>query len=392
MAVTLRNEITAVETVLMDILQLAFWRRLPPLATLAALKARSINTVVDGALLYVVAENRLYRYIEFSTTADDALNVIQPSTLPPGQLKGRWHRVSSAITYGPDSNAPLQSRQGAVCHGVLLYRGDETHEDFVEQVYGHEPSMFLKWTGDAPEPKSAGFRGSLYRNEHSFILFIGSQCLRRSPAAVWGSPLPPEAAEDPGINALIGEARFVLAGVETYVEGIEFVEFGNAYEVHENLDERIFVYALSLRVRVSHCNDDLDLIPLLLEVQPKWSGDAAGATGFDPENYVKSGLELDLGPGGGLAQTVVAGVAVLAGFEVMAAATAHTFTADRDTYRDLKPDGSLVFTEVDVDAEAPPLLVGALRLAVTRTDGADVLADFWLAAFSIDLEQPYTLP
>lgn len=382
----LRNEINVVEQALVDLLQLAFWRRLPPLTNLAALKARSVGAVGAGELIYITAESRLYRWIDFSTSVDDGLNVIEPSVFPTGQVKGRWHRVSSSVTYGPDSTAMLQSKPTAVCSAVLHYRGDETYEDFVEHAYGKNPCMFLKWMGDAPEPKSAGFRGSLYRNVHSFMLFLGSQCLRSGEGASWGSPIAAEAALDPGINAMIGEARFVLAGVETAVDGIEFVEIGPARQVHENLEERVFVYSLELKVQTSHTNEDLDLIPALVEVQPKWSSDAQGASGFDPRNYVLSGLELDLAAG--LTQTIEAGTAIIGGVSVTSAQSSVTLAASQDTYRDLRPNGTWELSAVDVGSDPPPITSGNLRIAVTRTDAAGVVLDMWLAAHSIDLEPP----
>lgn len=387
-----QDEITSVERMLMDILELAFLQRLPAQATLATLKARLVASVASGELVYVTAEARLYRWIEFSQSPDDGLLVIEPTTLPPGQTKGRWHRVASSVTFGPDGNNPLQSRPQGVCKQVLLYRGEETYDDFVEQVYGKNPCMFLTWNGDDPEPKSAGFRGSLYRNVHDFSLFIGSQCLRQSPAATWGSPIPIEAAEDPGINALIGLARYVLAGVANDLDGVEFVEIGAARKVHENLDERIFVYSLNVKVRTSFYNPDQDLIPLLVEVQPKWSSDAAEATGFDPLNYVQSGLDLAPGPGGVLSQSVVAGAAVIAGVPLAPALQAVTFAPSSDTYRDLLPSGAWQFQAVAIKADPPALAPGALRVAVTRTDASSVVIDLWLAAHSINIGDPYMLP
>lgn len=385
----LRNEINVVEQALIEVLELAFWKRLPPLADLAALRARSISAVGAGQLLHVTSENRLYRWVDFSVSPHDGLTVIEPLVFPAGQYKGRWHRVASSVTYGPDSSAPLQSKATAPCSVVLQYRGDETYEDFVEHAYGKSPCLFLKWQGDSPEPKSAGFSGSLYRNVHEFLLFIGSQCLRAGEGASWGSPIPAEAAADPGINAMIGEARFVLAGVALDVDGIEFVEIGEARQVHENLEERVFVYSQRIKVQTSYTNEDLDLVPLLVEVQPKWSSDAQGATGFDPQNYVISGLQLEPAPG--FVQTIGAGVAVLAGSSVSVLSAVVTLTASKDSYRDLRPNGTWEISEVEIGDEAPPVSAGNLRIAATRTDGAGVVLDLWLAGHSIDLEPPIPL-
>jgi hypothetical protein len=53
-----------------------------------------------------------------------------------------------------------------------------------------------------------------------------------------------------------------------------------------------------------------------------------------------------------------------------------TFAAQSDTYRDLDATGTMYFTAVPREGEAPPLaLVGALRIGVTGTDGSQVLYD-----------------
>jgi len=390
MPISIRDEITAVEMLLMDVLSLAFEKRLPPVANLAALTARAVVAVHDGQLIYVTAENNLYRWIEYSTAAADGVNVILPSTLAPGVTKGRWHRVSSLLPYGPNENAPLKSKQTGVCDSVLLYRGDESYEDFIEQVYGHEPSLLLNWQGDDPKGISAGFRGSLYRNMHTFTLFIGSQCLRPHPGASWGSPIPAEAAADPGINALIGLVRYVMAGLNTYVPGIEFVEIGPANKVHEDLDERVFIYSQRLTVKTSYSHEDEDLIPLQLEVNINESN-SEGQKTFDPQNYVLSGLQLSYGPGGPLAQNVVAGEAVIAGQLVAIDTTPHTFAASKETYRDVDGSGVITFTAVDVGAPAPPLALGSMRLAKTLTDASKVVQDFWIPAFNIYREGPLSV-
>lgn len=90
------------------------------------------------------------------------------------------------------------------------------------------------------------------------------------------------------------------------------------------------------------------------------------------DDVVVSGL---LSPTSGtLASTLSAGSAYVGEVYTSKNATAHTYTASKDTYVDLSPDGTLTYHEVANTAEAPATTAGALRLEKVVTDGTTVTA------------------
>ncbi|MEK9726056.1 MAG: hypothetical protein VW405_21570, partial [Rhodospirillaceae bacterium] len=77
---------------------------------------------------------------------------------------------------------------------------------------------------------------------------------------------------------------------------------------------------------------------------------------------------------------------------VSAAAQLVTFTAERDTYRDLSTAGTWTFTAVAAGAPQPALASGRMRVAVTRTDSSGVLGDMALCSFSIPYGDAFDIP
>jgi len=65
-----------------------------------------------------------------------------------------------------------------------------------------------------------------------------------------------------------------------------------------------------------------------------------------------------------------------------------TFAATSDTYRDLKPDGTWTYVAVAAGSKPPPVTSGALRVAVTTTDGASITGDRFLCSSSVPLWTP----
>lgn len=90
-------------------------------------------------------------------------------------------------------------------------------------------------------------------------------------------------------------------------------------------------------------------------------------------NYVASGL---LPPASGTiaAATISAGVAYIGGVRVARASSAITLTATRDNYIDLRRDGTVTVTPVNVSAAAPALAANSIRLGFCRTDASNVTA------------------
>lgn len=290
------SNIRVVQEALLDVLSLAFQKRETEQPDLVALStAFAPQLLKDRALVYVASEDRVYRWDRYSTAADDGLNVIAPVPAISPDV-GRFLRVSSGVFFGPNSNLPLQSRRQGYCKTVLLYRGDESDEQMEEAIYGQKPALLLEWLSDDPKPWSL-FPGALYKDAHQLNLFIVSECLRGTPSGPWGSPLPAEAAIDPGIDEMIGQVRKVLAGVPLGIKNLEHVEIGPARKVEERLAERLFIYSLAFTVRTNFYIPDEDLVPLELQVTPRLADQGPAEPSFDRLNYVAQGYLVPPGPG-----------------------------------------------------------------------------------------------
>lgn len=388
--ITVRNCITTVERALMEVLTLAFMQRLPPVADLAALRtAFDVPVLKEGALVHVTTENRVYRWDGFSTAMDDGLEVIAPGNLPAGRTNGRWLRVTSVCNYGPNYNAPLHSRAAGYCREVILYQGDggPDSDQQWDALFGQRPSLMLTWEGDAPQPMSLK-AGALYRSTLSFTIYVVSSCLRPMPAAIWGSPVAAEAGLDPGLNAMIGDVRYVLAGIPLGIEGLEHVELGPATVVAEDLGERIFLASVSFAVRVGFPIPDEDLEPMAMQVTPRLADHPRPR--FDPQNYVAQGFLVEPGPG--LSRSFDPGIAFIGGAAVASTPAPVTFSPETDTYRDLGPDGAFTYVETALGAEPPPVTPDALRIARTRTTATDIESDLWLCSSSLQYGDPFEVP
>lgn len=85
-----------------------------------------------------------------------------------------------------------------------------------------------------------------------------------------------------------------------------------------------------------------------------WSGDSYGAS---------------------LAGSMTAGFAYISGLRVtIAAISAHTFTASKDTYVDLSSAGTITYTEVTNNAASPALSANNIRIAIIVTGASNIAA------------------
>uniref|UniRef100_A0A6M3IE19 Putative structural protein n=1 Tax=viral metagenome TaxID=1070528 RepID=A0A6M3IE19_9ZZZZ len=73
-----------------------------------------------------------------------------------------------------------------------------------------------------------------------------------------------------------------------------------------------------------------------------------------------------------LISDISAGVAYSQGRRIVKVATSKTYTASKDTYVDLKGDGTYVFTEVLNAAAAPAIAANSIRLAKVVTDATAI--------------------
>jgi len=262
MPLDVRTIIPTVEQTLWDLLSLGYEVRLAPVADLAGLRAAPAQTVRDRALRYVTADGNLWRWSQASTAADNGTTVIAPTTAPYAPAgNGRWLRVSSPATFGPNRFAPLQAKQTGYARSIILYQGEgrgATPKEVAESLFGQSPAMLLQWLGDDARARSQ-YAGALYWNVLEFQVLCYSECLRGRPAGLLGSPLAGEAAKDPGLQRMVGDVRYLLAGVQTGVDGIESVEIGRSDVLSEDEEERIFIGAVQVLVRTSFAIPDEDL-------------------------------------------------------------------------------------------------------------------------------------
>lgn len=382
---TVKNEIAVVVRAVEQALRYAFLVRLGPVADLTALRT-AFSAPWPGALVYVTSEGRLYEWTAYSTLTDDNLTVIAPTANP-----GRWIRVETTLTYGPNDNAPLTGKADGFIRTVEVWDSAEDAARKQEQIYSRTPALLVEWAGDNPEVMSQ-YSGALYRNEHAIDIGIVSQCLRRAPAAVFGSPVAAEKALDPGVFDIIGLLRWFLAGIKLDVAGVDFTEVGPAQVDTEQLAERVFIGGLRITVRVSFDIPDEDLVPISGNAQPKLTEFPEDESALDPSNWVSAGIEVAGGPGPGLNRDITAGLAFIQGATATYAGESFTFPASSDTYRDLKPDGSMNYTSVAVGAAAPAIPAGALRIAYTRTTASAVFEDYWIAGRSVNFGSSFPYP
>jgi hypothetical protein len=375
------NNIAQAEQIMYEALSLGFKERQTAQPDLATLRT-AFKSPLDRSLVYVASEDRLYRWSRYSVLADDNLNVIAPTGTPAA---GRWLRVSSALTFGPNRNKPLQSRQTGFCKAVELYQGGADSEQQLDRVFGSLPSLLIQWLGDDPKPKST-LAGALYEDWHDFQILVLSKMLRPMPAAMLGSPEPSELAKDPGITGIIGQIRKVLAGMPTRIPGAVHIELGPARIEIEDLAERFFCASVRIRMFMGFAIPDEDLEPTRLDVQPRLTEIEYGAAKFDRLNYVAQGFFVEPGPG--LARTYAAGIAFVGGVAVSATPPPYTFAASADTYRDLAQNGTLSYVVVAVGAKPPPPAAGLLRIGRTRTTATDIESDHWMCSSSFAYGPP----
>lgn len=397
---TLANHQAQVEKALVDTLRLAFLQR-QALPDVPALKALDISAGADGALVYVQDQGRVY-VLDLYSTAAEALPLIAAPTTPPSRYQtARWVRSASTVNYGPNQLAPLNARQAGFMKMVDLFAGRGGTDQGMLAVMASTPALLLLFTGDDLRPQSCGYPGSLYENTLSYQVWAFSGCYRGAPWALWGTPVAQDAALDPGVHAIVGQVRHVLAGLSGSdpdaprgylgLQGVAWVEVGGAEVLSEDEDQRLFVTSLEIRVKTRfYCPDESTtaIPPATVRIEERLAASGRAKT-FDRANYIAQGYLVEVGPG--LTRTLGPGVAVVGGTPVASTPGAHTFGARRDIYRDLKPDGTLVWTETLVGYPEPPAVAGALRVGVTTTDSSAVIGDRLLCSASVAFRGPYQI-
>lgn len=394
---TVRNAITQVQQGLIETISLGLRRRFV-VRDVAALRGfqtggTGSRTIVDQELVYLQDAGRCYRYHLHSKAVDDGRVVITPADRTSGA--GRWHRCELTAPYGR-FRLPLHSvpavflgREPAAglpryAKTVALYEGSPDEEEALERIQSAPaPAFLVKWEEDDPHPRS-NRPGCFYFGPQRFTVLCVTGNNRPAPAAAQGSPVP---GEGPGLNDMIGDLRYVLAGAQLGLgPWVERTEIGAARIVVENYADRFFLGSATIDVYASWHLAEEELQPVdEVLVQPVLA-DAEGL--FPTDGYVQEGFWLTLGPG--LTRTPTAGVVVADGAAISYTPTALTFPASKDTYLDLLADGRLVQTSVAVNGEAP-VLAGVLRIALVRADASAIILFDFLCPTLFPWRGPYVI-
>lgn len=374
--------IADIEAALVRMIRLGLGWRYPTKATIAELAALNTAVLPDGALCRVTGTG-LYEWNATSTATADGSNVVASTAQPTGKTNGRWLKVSTTWTWGIGGQN-LADKTTGYLRAVEPYVSDDADEEALARLFGNLPAVCVGFDGD--DPQSSDMQpGTFYQDVLSFNVAILTKNFRPSPAATQGSPFSAEAAADPGAYRIIGDLRklFMSNAPDPGITGVERIEIGRTELAFESEDRRVYGWSFELRVRCSFSLDEEDGEDAWsIAAQPAETSPAPDADSFDAENYVTIGGTFSEGYGFGLALTLAATSAVIAGEAVTAAELPVTLDADSDIYRDLDPDG-WHFTTVSAGASAPSLTTGRLRVGLTRTDGSGVVVDRLLCAFSI---------
>ena len=223
-------------------------RRLPPVATVALLRAQATKgsssagyARQDYELIYCAAKGVCYEWSTASSAADDGDLVIKPTD---AGTTGRWLKTTSTV-------------QSGYLIAVRLYEGETTEAELFERLISQRPSVAIRWEGSDHVVKSQ-VAGALYRYESNFDIWAISSNLRGSAMseAIVGSAVPAELTSDPGVNAIIGDVKKSLAGNDLSQAGIAYCEIGRQAPVYRSMSERRFVFSLAVQVRATVQNPD----------------------------------------------------------------------------------------------------------------------------------------
>jgi phage gp37-like protein len=385
MSLLIDQSLAQLEQTLLDVLTLGLKVRRLTVSDAVALRALHSRGASPTAaftlddLAYVTAAGNVYRWAPFSADVDDGDFVIAPNDAGPA---GRWLKAVSGVTLDGVNIAALPAGE---LKQVVLHNGDFDDDALQARIYGQAPCVAIHFAGEKHSPLSQ-IPGALYDYRVRFELWSVSRNYRDRFEAAIGSPIPAEAAEDPGVMKVHGAVKKLLAGRtgeelgNTSIKSIE-IEDGQLEEARDV--ERLFVMSLQIEVRGSIHNADA---PAELfkptEVDVQRDRVAAPAPGrFELMNCVTAGLDVPLGLG--FASQVAAGAALINGVAATAAATPHTFAASSDTYRDLSPTGAWTFTSLPSGAAVGAPAPGSLRVGCTSTDAAGIAADRFLCSVKV---------
>jgi hypothetical protein len=384
----IRTCITQVTQALVETIDLGYRYRYPEVADLNALRTLPTTDdtrgTPDRALRFVVDQGVCYRFLLYSVQPHNPPSVVQPVDRPNN---GRWVRTHSTVTLGPAYFRPLHRVRTGYARAIQRYQGEDAKA--LERIYAQRPAFLVEWKEDTYLVKST-VQGGIYEVNLQFSIHAMSQNLRPEQEALEGSQVASE--KDPGLDRMIGDIRYLLAGSNLGLgPGIKYCDIqGNAQIMEQDLQQRIFTAEIPVLVRASVHREDEDLVPIEEVWVQEQIANTQGPAVFDKNNYVHKGYRIDWG--GGFVATPAAGSAFVNGQLVASAPGAHTFTPNKDTYRDLGTDGILRYTEVNINDPIPTQDPNTLRIGLTRTDGSGISYDTLLAQTLEDYGDPFRIP
>lgn len=383
-----RTAATQIERALVDRLSLAYQERRPPVASLAALRALETKYVAHRDLIYVEDAGVCYRWLDTANDPDNNLSVIRADDLDVG----RWVRCEDQALYAPrgyEYARPLCQIPTGYVRAVQLYEGEASLDRAMQQILEMRPAMLVRWTRTAREQRSLA--PALYRTTYSFEVMCISYGARAGTDSMYGSDLPAEALDDPGLNQMLGDASDALVGASDFAatgywhitQGVDVVQPLEDVILQEHLAQRLFLGVTRLRLVAYLHRPDRDAYPLTV----------LGVTTQHAPRVIESldNVLLDgyhIWPAPSLVVQVQHGQAKVGGRLVASGPAPMALPANAEVYRDLRQDGTFLWQAVDVGATAPAQTAGTLRVGKTTTDGSGVVLDEMLAPQITDFAGP----
>lgn len=375
-ALDVRTASIVVQDAVVRALELAYLRRYQEVADLAALAAVTTEPLPNRALIWVLSEGVVYQLSKASTDTPLSPDIIEANG------NGRWLRQSSSMTLGSNHFAPIHRVRSGIVNAVEAFQGDMG--EFLQRIFAQRPAFGVELIEDTLAMRALR-HGSIYDTQWRLIVHSTAFNLRHGTDALYGSDVAEDAgiSSERGIYRLMGDARYLLAGTDLGLGiCIKFASIdGSGRLVEKDLGQRYFRAEIDLTVHGTVHILDEDLFPQWAASIERYETGTPDGRAFDPANFVAQGLRIQ--PQSGLSAAPVPGVAYFDGQPVSVSPGLHVFSANSDTYRDLLPNGTLIYLEADVGQPAPSQTPNSLRVGVTRTDATSIIADTLLCSYRL---------
>lgn len=396
MTLSARTAQSQLEELLHDAILYALGRRLPSVDSIAALRAMATRGAAGSSRsaddLIVVMATGAYRWSPADSRDDDGQDVILPDDVPSGEA-GRWNRWESPLRFAPTAggnSATLDQIESGPLSRVLLLDKSMALDDINVLLSGEIPAVVIVAAGDDPVDATLN-SGWLWLTDYHFEVGVLTRDYRGEREAATATS--EDATGGPGANALDGAIKELLAGSQLaqVIDAIREVRLGAGRNLISDSGQRRVMRTREYTIRVSetHAQAPNETAPVESATLQANLAELNRDVPFEGD-YVASGLAVAAGVG--LVRMVGAGTAIVGGDSVSYAGELHTFPAGSDVYRDLLPNGSLVFVAVSAGVDEPPVTATALRVAITRTDGSGITSDRFLASVVTPYGPAYDLP